>query len=67
MVCVVEWKHFDAVVRQGHELCRGCWSVARIGRRDQEIWMVVDAVQKWDDGKPAEVDREDGLSMICFG
>ena len=26
--------------------------------------MVVDAVKNWDDGKPAEVDREDGFSMI---
>ena len=26
--------------------------------------MVVDAVKKLDDGKPAEVDREDGFWMI---
>ena len=29
--------------------------------------MVVDAVKKMDDGKPAEVDREDGFWMIFFG
>jgi hypothetical protein len=29
--------------------------------------MVVDAVKKLDDGKPAEVDREGGFWMIFFG
>ena len=36
------------------------------GCGDYDNWMVVDAVKNMDDGKPAEVDREDGLWMMFF-
>ena len=56
----------DPVLRQGHELCGGIRSVWRIGRREQENWMVVDAVKNLNDSKPAEVDREDWMMRVDF-